>query len=120
MEHRHRQAVATTDATVTTIKTIPIKLNSVARVTAVVNGIRTGGSSGGLGDCASYFLTAAFKNSAGTAVQMGATTTIDAVEDQVAWDAAISLSGGTVIVTVAGAANNNITWNANIQVIENV
>lgn len=115
----YHQSVKTTDATVTTIKTIPIKLVSVCTIKAFITGQRTGGSSGTAGDAAGYEIFAVVKNVAGTAALVGSVTVV-AKEDQAAWDATVSVTGGTAIVTVAGAANNNVTWNAEITVGQNV
>ena len=119
-QHLHRQAVLTTDATVTTLKTLPIKSPSVARIWCEITGIRTGGSAGTAGDAAGYVLTATVKNPSGTAIIVGAVTVVSASEDQASWNATISVTGGTALVTVAGAANNNITWNGQIRVTENI
>ncbi|MFA6018482.1 MAG: hypothetical protein WC776_04875 [Patescibacteria group bacterium] len=118
--HLSNQSVTTTDATVTTIKTIPIKGASVARIIAIITGKRTGGTAGNVNDAASYWVTATVKAINGTATIVGAVAVLSASEDQVAWDGTIDVSGGTAIVTVAGAANNNVTWNAKIEVIENL
>lgn len=119
-QHLHRQAVRTTDATVTTIKTIPINILSVVRIWVETSAVRTGGNSGSAGDSAGYVLTATVKNVSGTAALVGAVTVVSASEDQPAWDCTISVSGGTAIVTVTGASSNNISWNAQIRVTENV
>lgn len=118
--HTSHQSVLTTGATVTTIKTIPVKLNSIFYISAIITGVRTGGSAGAVGDAACYHIEAGAKNSAGTAVQMGSNTVLKAVEDVVGWAADITESGGNMLVRVTGAANTDITWNAKIEVIENV
>lgn len=118
-QHLWRQGVLTTDATVTTIKTIPISLGSVVRLWVEATGVRTGGASGTAGDSAGYVLTATVKNVSGTAALVGAVTVLSASEDQAAWNCTISVTGGTALVTVAGASGNNVTWNAQIRATEN-
>lgn len=115
-----RQYVTTTDATVTTIKTIPVRIGSVVRLWIEACAVRTGGSSGTSGDSAGYILTATVKNVSGTAALVGSVTVVSASEDQVAWDCTVSVTSGTAIVTVAGAANNNVSWSAMVDVINNI
>lgn len=120
-KHVHFQSVATTDATVTTIKTIPVKLNSVVYLTAIVTARRTGGTSGTIGDSAIYHIERGAKNNQGTVVTLGgADTVVNAVEDASGWACSFSESGGTMLLRVTGATANNITWNAKIEVIENI
>ena len=73
-QHTHRQGVLTTDATVTTLKTIPIALASVVRIWVEATAVRTGGSAGTAGDSAGYVLTGTYKNNSGTAIIVGAIT----------------------------------------------
>ena len=117
----NRQTVKTTDATVTTIKTINLNLSSVARIWVTATGMRTGGSAGTAGDAMGAVVTATIKNSAtGTAAVVGAETVVSNSTDITGAAVHITTSGGTAIVTVTGATNNNVTWNAVIQVTENV
>lgn len=113
------ESIPTTDATVTTLLTIPIRLASSIRVVGRVTGQRTGGASGTAGDMGSYFFTFAGKNAAGTAV-LGNLVMIDAYEDQPAWDVTITTSGGSALIQVTGAASNNITWQGNFEITQNV
>lgn len=119
-KHLSRQSVLTTDATVTTLKTIPIKVGSVVRIWVEGTGLRTGGASGTAGDSAGYVLTGTYKNSSGTAIIVGAITVVSSSEDQAAWNMTLSVSGGNVLLTVTGASGNNVTWNAEIRVTENI
>jgi hypothetical protein len=111
--YKWNKSVATTDATVTTIISIPIVLNSASRFLVSVVGKRTGGSSGSTGDIGSYLCTFTANNVSGTTTNSNLVM-IDAYESQPAWDVTITTSAGNALIQVTGAANNNITWNANI------
>lgn len=115
-----RQYVTTTDATVTTLKTLPVRIGSVIKIMAQVDAVRTSGASGSAGDSAGYVIVATVKNVSGTAALVGGVTVLQASEDQVAWDCTISVSGGTALVTVAGAASNNVSWSGSIEVVNNL
>lgn len=115
-----RQYVTTTDATVTTIKTVPVRLGSVVSISMKTAGVRTGGASGSAGDSAAYWILGTFKNVTGTAVLVGAVTVLKASEDQTAWDCTLTVSGGTVIATVLGASGNNVSWSSEIEVVNNL
>lgn len=114
---RTRATVRTTDATVTAIvrtavadgKTVMIVANIVAR--------RTGGSSGATGDSAFYTLTGAYKNIAGVLTGIGTPDLIGG-EDQAGWNVGFTTSGDYAVVTVLGAANNDITWECTVSVYE--
>lgn len=101
----------TTDATVTTLETIPVPVDTVVHVTADVVARRTGGSSGSANDGAAYTLFCAATNSAGTAALIGSVT-VTAKESQAGWDCTIDANGGNLRVRVTGAANNDIQWRA--------
>ena len=101
--------VATTDATVTTIATIPVPSNYSMTVECLVTARRTGGSSGSTGDSSGFVLAAIVKNIAGTATVVGSSLTFSA-GDQMAWTVTASASGAKLLVQVAGAANNTIDW----------
>lgn len=118
--HIHRQAVNTIDATVTTIKTIPINILSCVRIWVEATASRTGGSGGSAGDSAGFVVTATAKNVAGTAAIVGSETTVASSTDISGAAVHITVTSGTAIVTVTGAANNNVTWNAEIRVEENI
>lgn len=106
----YQNRVATTDATVTTLHTITIPASTTVMLNAFVTARRTGGSSGTAEDGAGYNIRATFKNVAGTATQIGATTVVNSHEDQAGWDATFDVTAGTARVRVTGATNNNITW----------
>lgn len=103
--------VATTDATVTTIQTIAIPASTTVAIESIVIARRTGGASGTAEDGARYKISAVYKNVAGTATIIGAITrTID--EDVAAYNSTFAISGGNVIITVAGPATTNVTWHS--------
>ena len=108
-------AVATTNATVTTIATIATTSNSVMILEAKITGLRTGGSSGSAGDCATYIRTVRVKNVAGTVTLPNLQSDFTS-EDQPSWDGTFSVSGTNVIITVKGASNNNVSWKALVTV----
>lgn len=101
--------VTTTDATVTTLATIPVPASTTLGVTGYVVARRTGGSAGTAEDGAYYRVETVYKNAAGTATAIG--TTVTAIgESQAAWDVTVSQSGGNVLIQVTGAVDNNVTW----------
>lgn len=114
-ERVFQNRAATTDATVTTLHTVTIPASTTVHVEARVIARRTGGTAGTAEDAAGYIIQGTFKNVAGAATLVGATTIDHVAEDQPAWDAALTASGATVLVRVTGAANNNITWHCTVR-----
>lgn len=111
--YRIRQAsVSTTDATVTTIQDVVIPVDSAMLLEVRVVGRRTGGTSGSAGDCATYVLRCRVKNIAGTVTIHDLTS--EESEDQIAWDADVTAVGANARIRVRGAADNNVSWTANI------
>lgn len=106
----YQNRAATTDATVTTLHTITIPSSTTVFAQATVVARRTGGSSGTAEDGASYVIAATFKNSAGTAVQIGTTTVMHSNESQAGWDCVFDVTAATARIRVTGATNNNVTW----------
>lgn len=104
------QNVSTTNATVTTLKTVTIPSNTTVLLKATVVARRTGGSAGAAGDSASYEIAGTFRENAGTVAQVGTTTVLITHESQAGWDCVFDISGLTVRVRVTGAVNNNINW----------
>lgn len=106
-------AVRTTDATVTTLLTIPLTDDRTTHIVIDVVARRTGGSSGTAGDGASYRIIGAFNRvSAGSAAIIGSLTADHTAEDQSGWDCTLTASGDDVLVRVTGASGNNISWGA--------
>ena len=102
--------VKTTDATVTTLHTIPIPVDTVVVIHGFVVARRTGGTSGAANDGAGYELKLVANNSAGTAAEIAAETKTVLGESQAGWDVATDASGGNIRVRVTGAADNDIEW----------
>ena len=102
--------VTTTDATLTTVATIPIPASTSVMMEIHVVGRRTGGSAGSAEDGAGYIIQALYKNVAGVATLIGLGNLDFTAESQIAWNATHAVSGGNVLVRVTGAVNNNISW----------
>lgn len=105
----------TTDATTTTLASIPALASRTVTLEVHVVARRTGGTGGTDEDGAAYGLVATIKNVGGTAVLIGTPTVLYAHEDQTAWDATIAVAGANALVQVTGAADNNVTWHAHIR-----
>ena len=102
------KGVAVTDATLTTIDTIPITASSTYHVWTHIIFRRTGGVSGTADDGASYIRRATYTTKAGAVTLMGAVETIGTDrEDQAGYDVTLSISGANVLIRGQGAASNN-------------
>lgn len=112
---RAQNRTTTTDATVTALLRVEVPTNKTVMLDACVVARRTGGSAGTNGDSAFYHITGAYKNIAGVLTGIGSPV-LDAGEDQAAWNVAFTSSGSYAVVTVAGAVNNNITWEGAVSV----
>lgn len=110
--------VSTTDATVTTLLTFTIPATTTYAIRARVVARRTGGASGTAEDGAYYERSAAFKNVAGSATQIGSTASIATMEDQAGWDVTFDVTGATARIRVTGAANNNVDWSGRFEIIQ--
>lgn len=102
--------ITTTDATLTTVATIPIPASTSVLLEMYVVARRTGGSAGSAEDGAAYLTQALFKNVAGVATQISLGNVDYSAESQIAWNSSFAVSSGNVNVTVTGAVNNNISW----------
>ena len=103
--------IKTTDATVTTLLTIPLEDNRTAHLIVNVVARRTGGAAGTAGDGASYQRIGTFyRVAAGSATLIGALSTPHTAESQGGWDCTLTASGTDVLVRVTGAVNNNLNW----------
>ena len=107
--------VKTTNATVTTIATVPIPVDTTVYLEARIVARRTGGSAGSANDGAAYRLEVAAKNSAGTAAELAAETLTVVGESQAGWTVASSASGGDILIRVTGAADNDIQWRLSLK-----
>ncbi len=111
-------SVSTTDATLTTVLSTRLAglLNgstvNAGLLVAKVVGRRTGGSAGAANDMATYILAASVK----TASTLTTTSVLYSYEDQAGWNADFAMSSNDVLIQVTGAANNNITWQAELSV----
>lgn len=101
--------VTTTDATTTTIATIAIAASTTVGIEARVTARRTGGTSGTAEDSAFYIISAAYKNVAGTATEVGENV-ISSFEDQAGWNCTVTPSSANALIQITGAANNNVSW----------
>lgn len=102
-------AVQTTDATVTPLQTIPIPTNSTTIIEFRVVARRTGGAAGASGDGLTYSAAVKAKNIAGV-VTMGTVQQGFSDKEQALWAVSTSVSTTNVIISGAGAVNNNIDW----------
>lgn len=109
--------VSTTDNTVTALVRTQVDEGKTVMINAFIVARRTGGAAGSDGDSAWYMLTGAYKNVAGVLTGIGTPSRIQG-EDQTAWDVGFSSSGTEAVVTVTGAASNDITWEGTISVYE--
>lgn len=105
--------VKTTDATTTALIRTPVQPGKTVMIEARIVALRTGGSSGAEGDSAFYVLTGAYKNVGGTLTGI-ATPVLQGGEDQAGWNVGFTTSGEFAVVTVLGAANNDVTWEGTI------
>lgn len=101
----------TTDATGTTVDVINLPVTTTLGIESVVVCRRTSGTAGTAEDGARIKLSAVFKNVAGIATQIGATTKVSD-KDQAAWDANFTVSGidASISVKVNGTVNNAVSW----------
>jgi len=109
-ENIYQNRVTTTNATQTTLHTIPIVASNTYKIRAEVTARRTGGSAGTADDAAAYEFVGTYKTAAGVVTLIGAVTALYTAESQAGWDATFTISGTNVLVRVTGATNNNIVW----------
>lgn len=102
--------VRTTDATVTTLASLVVPVDTTVVYEGYVAARRTGGAAGAANDGAGYVVQFCAKNTSGTAALIGAGTVTVLGESQAGWDCTLSASGGDIRVRVTGAAANNIVW----------
>ena len=107
---RVHNRVATTDATVTTIATEVMPVNTTTCVWGYVVARRTGGAAGSANDGAAYKVEFVAKNTSGTATVLGTAIVTVIGESVGGWNCTVSASSGNVLVRATGAADTNITW----------
>lgn len=105
--------VTTTDATPTAAIRIPVATNKTTMVEARVAVRRNGGVSGTNGDSAWYRLSGAYKNINDVLTGIGSPELVGG-ENQAGWDFYFSSSGTEIIITVLGAAGNDLTWEGSV------
>lgn len=110
---RTKATLRTTNATITGLLNIDVPTDKTVMIEAAIVARRTGGSAGANGDSAWYKLTGAYKNIAGTLTGIGSPDLIGG-ENQAGWNVGFSNSGTNAVVTVQGAANNDITWEGTV------
>ena len=112
--------VVTTDATTTTLLSIPLLASRTFLVEVRVVARRTGGAAGATDDGAVYVLVGGYTMVGGVATAISGTTpaSLFSDEDQAGWVATLDVSGTTVRVRVTGTANNNVTWVGKASVME--
>ncbi len=108
--------VLTTDATPTTLLTLPLTPGATTIIRAQILARRVGGIAGVAEDGAGYVVYGAFKMVAGVATVIGSVATLLSAEDQAGWDATLVVSGRNVLVQVTGAADNNVSWNGKVNI----
>jgi len=115
-ESKVQGRVATTDATQTTILTIAVPTNKVLQAEVNIIGRVTGGAGGNADTGVSYKVIESVKNVSGTVTRLEGTaaTEIEASESAAlsAYAVTIDISTTNIIVTVTGAATDNVTWHA--------
>jgi hypothetical protein len=69
-------------------------------------------------EVAGYERIATFKNDGGTLSLVGSVSTPHTAESTSGWDCTIDASGSDIRVRVTGAGSTNVTWLAQLEVIE--
>jgi hypothetical protein len=98
--------VTTTNASATTLLSIPLANNTVYYIAAYVTARRTDSA-----DRAIYLRNVAvYREAAGAATLQGAVDTPLTRESNTGWDATITVSGNNVVIQVSGAGSNTVNW----------
>jgi hypothetical protein len=105
--------ITTTDGTATPMFRISVDNNTTVMIVADIAAHRTGGSAGHTNDSGFFQLIGAYKNNNGTMTGIGSPSSI-AQSDQGTWATNFSFSGTNAVITVTGAAGNNITWQGTV------
>lgn len=106
--------VTTTDATLTTIATIPIPDDTVVEIKATVVGRRTDAADRGL------FIRQAsvFREAAGAATLVGNVTTTRTRKSDPQYDAELNVSGNNLLVQVRGDTGHTVNWKSHHTILE--
>ena len=102
-EVKSENTVTTTDATVTTIATIPMQANGVAYIDATVV------AKNGTTETNVYRFDIHADDAAGTATVVNATKAYEN-EEQANWDVTVTASGANVLIQVQGEAAKTVNW----------
>jgi len=100
-------SVQTTNATVTTIITVPIPTSSTVNIMSNVTGLRSDNVIG-----AGYIRIGTYRNNAGTVSIIGGITATHTAENNASWNCTYVISGTNVLVSVIGMAATTINWAA--------
>ncbi|RLI85006.1 MAG: hypothetical protein DRP01_07170 [Archaeoglobales archaeon] len=103
--------VQTTDATLTTIATIPISDPETVQIDAMFVGIRT------VTDHAGYLRRAIVYRRGGGATLLGVVDTPLQRETDNSWNARIVVSGNNLLLQVLGAAGQTIDWKVRYKIV---
>lgn len=115
----YQNIVQTTDATVTTLLTIPITNNRTSLIRAFVTAECESGAGCTANDGAGFVLTCTYRAAAGTATEIG-----DAVSPTAQSDASLTLalgcaaSAGNALIQVTGEATSTIRWTGTAEVYQ--
>lgn len=110
-------SVKTSDATVTPAVRVTVADGRTVMLDACIVARRTGGSAGVSGDSAWYKLSGAYKNIGGVLTGIGSPSLLGG-EDQATWNVGFTSASNYAIITVQGAANNDITWETTVSSYE--
>lgn len=113
VEDTYMARVETTDATITTLHTVPITASRTYLIEAIVTARRTGGASGTADDGAVYRREGMITTKSGTVTIDTVATTLTQ-EDQAGWDCTLDVNGSNIRVRVTGAASNTIDWTCKV------
>lgn len=102
--------VTTTNATLTTIKTLPMVASTLYQISGKITARRTGGASGTADDIAVFKFEATYIVISGTLTERAKTITV-VYRDDAAMDFQLNISSLNLLLQVQGVASNNYTWN---------
>jgi len=100
------KAVQTTDATLTTIATVPLADDTAYQLTAFITGRRTNAA----GRAVYRREAAVYREAAGSAVMEGPVGTPLSRESTGGYNATIEVSGNNALIRVQGAGGHDINW----------
>lgn len=109
VEDTYMARVETTDATITTLHTVPITASRTYFIEATVTARRTGGAAGTADDGAVYILRAMVTTKSGTVTIDSVVATLVA-EDVAAYACTLDVSTTNIRVRVTGVASTTIDW----------